>query len=482
MTTRQRIVLASIYTSLLMACLDNTIVTIVLTDIARTTGATTAELQAVVDSYLVVFASLLILGGNVCDRVGARRCFLAGTSVFVAGSAMAGAANGIALLVVARVTMGVGGALLIPSIFGLVAATFPPAQRARALSLWGTTVGAAVAIGPVLGGFIAQSWGWHFAFLVNVPVGLLGIAGIWTQVPDAASNPSRRLPIVSAVTATGALAAVVLLIISVPTFDSAAPAVPGLLAVTSVVLGAAFVREQRRRGDGYVDFTLFRRGSFAPAAVGLGILFFVVFGSLFLVARYLQEVLGLAVLPAGLCLLPLAAALLTVSPLSARMARRIGGGRVAGVGLGTAAAGAAILAVLGESSPPVLAAIGLGVIGVGMGLTVGPALALVLAEAPPDRIGMATSICSTLQQVGGALGVAVLGAVLNAAMRSAPADTPFDAGLFVTGMQLACVISVISAGAAGAWCVWSVRSRGKRTESGGTGPSDNSVSDSEGVR
>ncbi len=406
-----------------MVILDATAVNLALPALRQDLGGGITGLQWVIDGYTLAFAALLLSAGVAGDRFGARRVFLAGLAVFTAASAGCTLAPAIGVLVLIRLVQGAAAALLVPSSLSLLQASYPDrARRARAVGLWGGIGGLAAASGPVLGGGLTAAVSWRLVFAVNVPVGLLAA---WLTVRSVAApggSGDRRGDPVGQLTAIVALTALTAgLIEAGPHGWASWPVAAGL--VIAAAAGAGFVAGQRRARSPMVPLALLRRpalsgGSVVGLLINLGF-----YGQLFAYSLYLQQVRGDSPLIAGLSLLPEAVAVPVAAVLSGRLTSRRGPRVTMITGLMLGSAGLLGLIVTARGTPywalvvPMLAA------GSGMALTMPAATTAVMDAAPASRGGTAAGLINTARQVGGALGVAVAGALVSGARGSCPGCT-----------------------------------------------------------
>ena len=406
---RQRIILATCCLSLLVVSMDVTIVNVALPAIRRDLGASLADLQWVVDAYTIVLASFLMLGGATADRLGRRRVFQFGMVLFALGSLLCSLAGSIEWLIGARIVQALGGSMLNPVAMSIVVHTFPvPADRARAIGIWGAVAGISMALGPLAGGVLTQSLGWHAVFWVNLPIGALALWLTARYVPESRAPTPRRPDPLGQLLLLGGLTALTYALIE-------APRAGGREAVTAALLAAAaFVAllwyEPRRR-EPLLDLRFFRSLPFSTATL-IAISMFAAMGAfLFLGSIYLQEVRGLPAPLAGLCLLPMALAVVTLSPLSGRLVATHGA-RPSLLISGTMLALAALLMTrLSAATPLPMLLLAFLLFGCGFGMVNAPITYAAVSGLPGAQAGLASAIASTSRQVGVSLGVALAGAL-----------------------------------------------------------------------
>ena len=398
----------------LIVNVDNTILNVALPTLVRKLAATSSELQWIVDSYAMVFAGLLLVGGSLADRFGRKRFFLIGLGVFGAGSVGAAFSGSVDLLIGWRAVMGAGAALTIPASLSIVNDLFrDPAERARAIGAWAATIGLGIAIGPIAGGLLLARFWWGSVFLVNVPIVAAGFAGALLLVPDS-KNPAADPPDPwGAVLSIAGLGLLLWAIIEAPARGWGSAEVVGAGLASLAVLGTFVAWEARSRHPMLkLGFFADRRFSVAAAAEVLGV--FGLLGALFVLTQFLQFDLGLSPLQAGLRILPLAAVLGVSALLSPLLGRVIGLKFTVAAGLAAIAGGlwqiSAVSAVT-TTYPDVVP--GLLLVGLGAGLLLPTATNSVVGSVPQGDSGMGSASNAVALQVGGALGVAVIGSVLS---------------------------------------------------------------------
>ncbi|MGQ4599211.1 MFS transporter [Nocardia sp. R6R-6] len=417
--------------------LDALIVTVALPDIGRGLGGGMSGLQWVVDGYTLIFAALMLSAGALSDRIGARRAYGGGIVLFALASAACGLAPALGVLVAARLVQGGAAAVMMPASLALVRQGFPDqAKRARAIAIW--TVGGAVAVaaGPVLGGALTASVGWRWIFFVNLPAGLLALA-LLARVPASPRLPSR-LDAVGQVTAVVAMGALTYGVIEGGAEGFGRPFVVVSLLVAAAA-AAAFLAAQARGAHPMLPLPLFRSRVVAVSLVVGFMLNAAYYGGVFIFSLYLQQERGQTALHAGLMFIPMTALVAVVNLASAKLAELFGSRvpMVAGQLIGTA--GLLVLLTAGAHTNVWVVAALMVPVGLGGALTVPALTAMLLDAVPGDRAGTASAVLNTGRQVGGAIAVAVFGALL------AGADT-FLAGMRWS-MLLAAAGLVLTAGA-----------------------------------
>lgn len=410
-------VLLSLIVSLVLVVLDTSIVSVALRTLALPApdglGASSGELQWVVDSYTLVFATLLITGGVVADRFGRKRALLTGLLVFGTFSAMSAYARDAGQLVAARAGLGIGAALVVPATLAIITDVFPVRERPKAIGLWAASAGLAVAIGPVTGGLLLEHFWWGSIFLINVPIVLVGFAAITAVVPESADPVGSHFDPLGILLCVMGLGLLVLGIIKGGEIGSwtAVPVWGNALAGLAVLV--LFVLWERSCVHPVVDLGWFRQARFSAAAAASGVVFFGLLGTSFYMIFYLQSVREYSSLRAGCCLLPLAAAQLVLSPQSTALARRFGVRAVCTAGLLLTALTFLGVSMLDQHSPVWQCEVLFFMMGSAMGLVMPAATAAAMATLPEQKSGAGGALFNALRQVGGALGVAVLGSILS---------------------------------------------------------------------
>jgi EmrB/QacA subfamily drug resistance transporter len=420
--------------SLVVLAMDNTILNVALPTLAQDLGATGSQLQWMVDAYLLVFAGLLLTMGALGDRFGRKLALDAGLLVFVAASAASAFAGSAEVLIAARAAMGIGAALIMPATLSIITNIFPPTERGRAIGVWAGMAALGVVMGPVVGGWLLEHFWWGSVFLINLPVVALALLAGWPLVPNSRDPSATPLDPTGAALSVAALVTLVYGIIQAPEDGWTDPVVLGAFGVAAV-LAVAFIWWERRIQHPMLPMGFFRDPRFSAASGAIAMAFFALFGSVFLLTQHLQFVLGYTPLQAGVRILPVAA-LAVAAPLAARLTEGIGAKLVVAAGLLVVAGALWVLSTvqLGDGYGRVAAALAL--LGIGMGLVVAPATESIMGSVPLAKAGVGSAMNDTTRQVGGALGVAVLGSILAASygaaiqptLRGAPPQVAQTAG------------------------------------------------------
>lgn len=412
--------------SLLVLVVDNTVLNLAIPSLMRDLSATPADIQWVIDAYILAFAGLLLTAGSLSDRFGRRKMLLLGLVIFGVASLLATLAQNPWQLIACRGLMGVGGSLLMPSTLSLLFTVFPPEEQRKAMAGWSMVAMVGVVAGPTVGGILLNHFWWGSIFWLNVPIAILAIVGTLVLIPES-RGPARPVDPVGAVLSMVGMGAVVWAIISIPADGIGSAKVLGGLAVG--VLGLlGFALWERRSAHPMVPLDLFRDRNFSGTSFSIVLLSFTAGGLLLALTQYLQFVLGYSPLKAGLALIPYAVAATVFNALGATLGKKLADRTLIVVGLAVIAGSFAILSQVSESSGYGLLIAGLMVMGVGGGLAGPAAYTLLMQAVPAEHRGVGSAMNDTVQQTGAALSVAVLGSVLAAAYTSSLPDSVPEAG------------------------------------------------------
>ena len=418
---RRWAILGVLVVSLLIVVLDNTVLNIALPTIQQDLDATQGELVWAIDSYILVFASLLFTWGVLGDRVGRKKVLLIGLSIFGTASAICAFSDSAGMLIGFRAVMGVGGAAVLPTTLAIITVVFPPHERGKAIGAWAGAVGAAVALGPVLGGLLLEhpSWSnwltgndWGSVFLINVPIVVIGIIAIIRVVPETRNPLPRRLDVRGLVISVAGLVLLIYGIIHASeTKDWLAasvlvPIIAGILVIT------LFLVLEARSDHSSFDVSLFRNRGYAVSLVAVSLSFFALSGITFSLPFYLQTLRGYSTLIAGLCFVPFAVGQLLAAPRSATMVSKFGYRVVMTTGLVLVTLSLLGLARLQLDSPLWFLLLVFFVFGFGMGNVIAPGSTVMQNVLPLARVGAGSAVQNTVRQVFGALGVAIIGTIL----------------------------------------------------------------------
>ena len=434
--TNRWLVLVVVCLAQFMVVLDATIVNVALPSIQHGLGFAPADLQWVINAYTLVFGGFLLLGGRAADLVGRKRLFMAGIAVFTLASLVNGLAQSSGMLVAGRALQGLGGALVAPAALSIITTTFTsPGERTRALGVWSAIAAGGGAFGLLLGGILTDALSWEWIFFVNVPVGLAALAAAARIVPESRVEVAHRsFDLAGAVTVTSGLVVLVYAIVKAQAFGWGSGRTLGLAAVALALLGAFIVIERRSRAP-LVRLSIFRIRSITAANVVMLLVASGMFAMFFFASIYVQEVLGYSPLKAGFAFLPMTLGIVVGAGIAQQLVPRFGVRAVAVGGISLAAAGMALLTgvpVDGSYASDLLP--GLLPMSIGMGLTFVPITLLGTGNVGAEDAGLASGLFNTSQQVGGALGLAVLSTLAANATAGSAAS---GAAALVHGYQVA---------------------------------------------
>jgi EmrB/QacA subfamily drug resistance transporter len=416
---------------LLVVVLDHTILNValrVLADPVQGLGASQVELEWSVNSYTLAFAGLLFMFGVLADRYGRRRFLAIGLLLFGVASLVSAYAQDPGQLIAARAVMGVGGAAIMPATLSIISQVFDPRERGRAIGVWAGAVGIGVAIGPITGGFLLENFWWGSIFLVNLPVAVAGVTLVYLLIPETRDPNPARLDVLGVLLSVLGLVALVYGIIDGGEHGFGRPVI-WLLIGGGLAALLGFVAWERRISYPSLDVRLFRNPRFSTAAGVIALTFFAALGVFFFMAFFLQLVRDYNPLQAGILLLPFALAQLIFAPRSAAMVTRFGAKAVCAFGLSLTALALFGWVFMGQHTPIWLVCLLFLVQGIGMAHVMPPAMESILSTLPRERAGVGSAVANTVRQVGGAMGIAALGAVVMAVYRGqiGPALEPLPA-------------------------------------------------------
>jgi EmrB/QacA subfamily drug resistance transporter len=447
-------ILAVLCVSLFVIVMDNTIVNVALPTLARELDAGTSSLQWIVDAYTLVFAGLLLAAGGLGDRFGRKGALLAGLALFGAFSAAGAFASSTGQLISARAVMGVGAALIFPTTLAIVVNVFTePRERAAAIGIWTAIAGVGVALGPISGGWLLEHFSWGSVFLVNVPVTVAGIVGTLVLVPRSRDPRAPRLDLPGLALSIAGVTLLVWSLIEAPSHGWISATTIGGITGAAVLL-TVFTWWERRVPAPLLDVNLFRNMRFTAASLAITLGFFALFGFIFLVTQYLQLVKGYSALQAGVRTLPFAIAMVVAAVSSQKVVPRIGTKLVVAAGLALMAAGFAIASTNDASTSYSVIASAMVLMGFGLGSAAAPATESILASVPREKAGVGSAVNDTTREVGGTLGVAVLGSIMASVyggrILDALSGTPLPAGLRAAAADSLAAALQIAVGVGGA--------------------------------
>jgi EmrB/QacA subfamily drug resistance transporter len=450
--------LAAVAFGLFMIMLDNTVVNVALPAIERDLKISISQLEWIVTAYALTFAALLITGGKLADLYGRRKMFVAGLVVFTLSSLACGLAPSAGFLIGARTVQGVGAALMNPATLSIVTATFPPRQRGQAIGIWAGVSALALAIGPLVGGLIVDNINWNWIFYVNVPVGVLGIV-VSQFFIDESRDTSRvqSVDLPGLVTSGAGLFALSYALIEGNAHGWASGEILGLFTAAAILLAAFVVVEMRQRVP-MLDLSLFKIGAFTGANLVAMLVSLGMFGVFFFVSLYIQNILRYSPTQAGAMFLPMTLLIIVIAPIAGKASDRLGSRWLMGAGMAIVGASLLFYQRAGVHSDfwTLLPAMLLG--GVGMAMTMSPMTSAAMGAVPVDKAGVGSGVLNSFRQLGGALGIAVMGAILAAYVHAAP-PSPLGRQEFVNGLHAALLVSAAIAFAAAIVAVVLVRTK-----------------------
>ncbi len=406
-------VLAVLCVSMTVIVMDNTILNVAIPKLITDLNASNSQVQWIIDSYTIVFAGLLLTTGSLSDRFGRKGALQVGIILFGLGSVLSALATSAPQLIATRAFMGIGGALIMPSTLSLLTNTFrDPKERGRAIGIWAGFSGVGVAGGPLVGGVLLKHFSWSSVFWVNIPIGLTALIAGAFLLPKSREDRSDKLDPVGSVLSIVGLATFLYGVIEAPTKGFSSPSVLagfgfGILAI------AAFIMWEKKSDHPMLDMNFFKNPRFTAANTAVTLTFFAMFGSLFLMTQYWQFVHGYTPLEAGIRLIPYAMGMMVMAPLSSRLVERIGSKNVITIGLGVVTVALIGLSFLQRDTPYALAIVPFVMMSTGIGLVMPPATESVMGSLPRDKAGVGSAVNDTTRQMGGAVGVALIGAVVS---------------------------------------------------------------------
>ncbi len=431
---RRWITLGVLCLSLLIIVMDNTILNVAIPSLVDELGATNTQLQWIIDAYTLVFAGLLLTTGSLGDRFGRKQALRIGILVFGFGSVLSALATSPTQLIATRGLMGVGGALIMPSTLSILTDVFrDPRERARAIAVWAGFSGLAIAIGPITGGLLLAHFSWSSVFWVNIPIGIAAIVLGHFFVPESKDPNAARIDIPGALLSIFGLGALLFGIIEGPSAGWSAPEVVAGFVIGSVLL-TGFIVWERTTPTPMLDLSFFKNPRFSAANSAITLTFFALFGSMFLLTQYWQFVHGYTPLQAGVRMLPFAATMMITAPLSARFVERLGTKAIVTAGLLIVACALLGMSFIKADTAYLTVIVIYCFMAMGMGLVMAPATESVMGSLPREKAGVGSAVNDTTRQVGGALGVAVIGSVVASVYSAQITDAAPAAGL--TGAAL----------------------------------------------
>jgi EmrB/QacA subfamily drug resistance transporter len=457
--TRKWWTLAAVAFGLFMIMLDNTVVNVALPAIQEDLGADLSELEWIVAGYALTFAALMLTGGKLADLLGRRLIFVVGLSIFTLSSLGCGLADSGEMLIAARIVQGVGAALMNPATLSIISATFPPQQRGMAIGIWAGVSALALAIGPLVGGLLTEHASWHWIFFINVPVGLVAIAASFVLIDETKDTSEvQRLDLPGLLTSGIGLFALTYALIEANTYGWTSGRI---LVAFAVALGSlvGFVLLEQHQRTPMLDLSLFRNSTFAGANAVMLLVALAMFGVFFFVSLYMQNVLGYSAVQAGAAFMPMTVLIVLIAPIAGKSSDRFGSRWLMSTGMALLAVQLFYFSRLGleEKYLALLPAMIIG--GVGMALVMTPAAAAAMSGVPVDKVGVGSAVLNSARQVGGSIGIAVMGAII--AHKAGGRLTP---EAFLDGFSAALVVASLIALAGAVLAVLTIRAP-RRTES-----------------
>jgi EmrB/QacA subfamily drug resistance transporter len=450
--------LAAVAFGLFMIMLDNTVVNVALPSIQKDLDVKLSELEWIVTAYALTFAALLITGGKLGDLLGRRRLFVVGIAIFTLSSLACGLAPTAEFLIGARAVQGVGAALMNPASLSIITATFPPRERGQAIGIWAGVSAMALAIGPLVGGLIVDNINWNWIFFINVPVGVAGIIVsqlVIKESRDTSHEQSIDLP--GLITSTAGLFALTYALIEGNRHGWTSPEIVGLFAAAAALLVGFVVLEHYQRLP-MLDLSLFRNSSFLGANLVAMLVSLGMFGVFFFVSLYIQNILGWSPTKAGASFLPMTILIILVAPVAGKLSDRVGSRWLMGAGMTLVSISLLLYQRVGLHSTfwTLLPAMLLG--GVGMAMTMSPMTAAAMSSVPVDKAGVGSGVLNSFRQLGGSLGIALMGAILASYLTVSP-RSPEAPQQFVDGLHSALLVAAAITFAAAIVAVVLVRTK-----------------------
>jgi EmrB/QacA subfamily drug resistance transporter len=429
--------LAAVSFGLFMIMLDNTVVNVALPAIQEDLGADLSELQWIVTGYALAFAALMLIGGKLADAYGRRLLFVIGIVVFTCASLWCGLADSGEMLIAARVVQGAGAAMMNPATLSIIAATFPPRERGMAIGIWAGVSALALAIGPLVGGLLTEHLSWHWIFFINVPVGVVAIVASLLLIRESKDETHESLDIPGLATSALGLFALTYGLIEGNGYGWSSARIVGSFVVAAVSLTSFIVIERRRRSP-MLDLSLFRSGTYTGANVTMLLVALAMFGVFFFVSLYMQNVLGYSAVQAGAAFLPMTVIIILVAPIAGKASDRFGSRWLMTIGMVLLGVQLLYLSQLSADATFWNLLPGFVVGGIGMAMTMTPTAAAAVRAVPVQKAGVGSAVLNAMRQVGGSVGVALMGAIVAHEASGRPGIDGFMAGferaLFVASL------------------------------------------------
>ena len=441
--------LTAVAFGLFMIMLDNTVVNVALPSIQRSLHLKISELEWVVTGYALTFGALMLTGGKLADLFGRRLIFVIGLVIFTGSSLACGLAGSASVLIGARVVQGIGAALMNPATLSIITVTFPPRQRGTAIGIWAGVSALALAIGPLVGGLISQRINWNWIFYINVPVGIIGIAAAFAFIDESRDTSHEQKPDVSGLfTSALGLFSLSYALIESNNYGWTSGRILGAFAVAAVSLAAFILLELHQRLP-MLELGLFRNRVFAGANTVMLLVGLAMFGVFFYVSLYVQQVLGYSPTQAGASFLPWTILIILLAPIAGKFSDRVGSRPFVTGGMIVLAGSLVLFARMGvhENFWGLLPAMLLG--GLGMAAAMAPVTAAAMSSVRPDKAGVGSAVLNSMRQVGGSLGIAIMGAIVASGVASSLKSGHSQPVAFMNGfhhaLDVAAVIAVAGA-------------------------------------
>jgi EmrB/QacA subfamily drug resistance transporter len=433
--------LAAVSFGLFMIMLDNTVVNVALPSIQEDLGADLSQLQWIVTGYALTFAALMLIGGKLADAYGRRLIFVIGIVIFTLASLWCGLSDTSEMLIVARIVQGAGAALMNPATLSIIAATFPPKQRGAAIGIWAGVSALALAIGPLVGGLLTEHLSWHWIFFVNVPVGVVAIAASFLLITESKDETHESLDLPGLGTSALGLFALTYGLIEANSYGWTSARIVGSFAVAVISL-VSFVIIERRRRFPMLDLTLFRSGTYTGANVSMLLVALSMFGVFFFVSLYMQNVLGYSAVQAGAAFLPMTVLIILIAPIAGKASDRFGSRWLMTIGMVLLGVQLLYFSQLSTTSDfwNLLPGFILG--GFGMAMAMTPTAAAATRAVPVHKSGVGSAVLNAMRQVGGSVGIALMGAIVADQASGRPGVEGFMAG-FERALIVAAVIAFL---------------------------------------
>jgi EmrB/QacA subfamily drug resistance transporter len=445
---RKWLTLVAVSFGLFMIMLDNTVVNVALPSIRADLGISISELEWVVNAYALTFGVLLLTGGKLADLLGRRAIFIAGLVIFTGASLWCGLAGGAASLIAARTVQGVGAALMNPATLSIITATFPPRLRGTAIGIWAGVSALALAIGPLVGGILTEKISWSWIFFINVPVGVIAVLAARVFI-DETKDTSReqRLDLPGLLTSAVGLFALTYGLIETNTHAWGSTRVLVLLGIAAVSLAAFVILELRQRLP-MLDLSLFRDPTFSGANATMGLVGLAMFGIFFYNSLFLQNILHYSAIKTGATFLPMTVLIILVAPAAGRVSDRVGPRWLMGAGMTLLTVSLLLFATLDVHSSFWNILPGLLVGGFGMAIVMAPTTSAAMGSVPVDKAGVGSAVINSMRQVGGSLGIAIMGTLVAGEVSVSQFDPRYPTQ-FVDGYHRALMVgaAILVAGA-----------------------------------